>query len=156
MINIQSEAPLVLADESLITELLGDAIQEAHDVLSKFIPNGSELYIDEYNHSNIPSYRISITYTSAKSGRSMTKFSSLGSSLPTKGAKRYDSVVRFYMAPVLMTVAETAREFSRMAWRERRARQDAFLFGGGKARGNDIRVSDPVKDLDNLTFEELI
>lgn len=80
-----------------------------------------------------------------------------GESLPTdRGAIFY-----FYLRQLVLTQSEVAREFSRLYFLERRARQDAFLSG---ELGN-IRVSgettldgqsNGADESDKLNFKEYV
>lgn len=130
------------------------AIQEASSLLSSFIPEGSILNIIETNQLYCSRYLVTVTYVSKKSGYKIS-ITAKGDNLPTKDNKREDSIVKFYLAQVVLSPAEVGREFSRVYWREKRAKQDAFLFGGGASRGNDVRVSDPIRELDRLTHDQL-
>lgn len=121
-------------------------IAKAIELFAPHLPPNTVLTIEETDNRLCAKVIIRLTYTSTRSGRKMNMIAK-GDNVPTKD----DSTLRFYLMQLILTPAEIGREFSRLAWLEKRARQDAFLMGVDSGRG--IRVADPLASIDTLSFE---
>jgi hypothetical protein len=110
-------------------------IETALALFEGMLPESTTLTIEQHP-SLVKSYPYMYVfrceYTSKSSGRTMTVMAK-GQSLP---AER-DNSFYFYLHQLTLTPAETAREFSRLYFLERRARQDAWNSG----ESGNIRVS---------------
>ena len=122
-------------------------ITRAYDLLLNYTPKNTLLTIEETDGKLCYRYFVRLTYTSGKTGRKIT-LTAKGDTLPTED----DRILHFYTSQIVLSPSEIGREFSRISWYEKRARQDAFLKGMDK--GRSVRVADPVADLDKLVFEE--
>lgn len=107
-------------------------IEQAIELFTEYLPPRTVLTIEETNVRFMPKYIYRLQYTSKKSGRTMCMVCK-GDSLP----KTTDETFHFYRRQLTLTPTEVAREFSRIYYLERRAKQEAFLSG---QMGN-IRVS---------------
>lgn len=116
-------------------------LQAAYDLFKKYLPKEAEFEIDTRHE-----LMFRATYTSKRTGRKLTVVSK-GTCLPTNYQQ-----LRCHLVTIALTPAQQGKAFSRLAFYEKRARQEAFLFGGGKSRGNDVRVN--VDDGDNLTYRD--
>jgi len=126
-----------------------DEITRAYSLFLPHIPANSTLTIEETDQRLCAKYFVRLEYKSLNTGRKISLLAK-GDTLPTAD----NDTLRYYLSQILLSPAEVGREFSRIAFRERVARQDGFLFGGGKARGNDIRVSKQNEQADSLGFED--
>lgn len=122
-------------------------IEVAHDLLAKLLPSNTTLTIEETNMVNIKRYLIHVTYKSQKTGKTMGKTLRCDS-LPTP-----ENDIRFYTAPLVFSPKEIAREFNQMAWREKRARQEAWL-AAGKLSNQRIAREDEEEDVIPLRYND--
>ncbi len=107
------------------------------------IPEYTKLAIEKYDDALPPKYVLRLTYTSKTSGRTMCQVAK-GDRLPTT----HDALYYFYLRQIVLTPTEVAREFSTLYFRERRAKQDAFLAGD-----RSVTVSDKTARKDKLSYE---
>lgn len=123
-------------------------------LFAPFLPENTDLTIEETTISFMPKYIYRLMYTSKSSGRTMCMVAK-GDTLPAEDG----DCLKFYLRQLVLTPNESAREFSRLYFYERRARQDAFLRG----ESGNIRVSgkstvqgesDGAVIEDKLTFKE--
>lgn len=124
---------------------MGD-IQKAYDLFKTYLPVEAEFEIVETDCKLIAKYLFKTTYTSKNTGKRLS-YMSKAEHLPVC----YEEL-RCHLATIAKTPSEQGKAFSLLAFYEKRARQEAFLFGGGKSRGNDVRVN--VDDGDNLTYKD--
>lgn len=116
-------------------------MDEVYELFKNYIPEGATLSIEETDGKLIERYIFRLTYTSSKSGRKMS-MRCKGDRLPTKD----DGLLHFYLNQIVLSPREVSRKFSQLYFFEKRARQDAFLFGGGNTRGNSTTVSTHCED----------
>jgi len=123
-------------------------IIKAYNLFKPHVPPGATLTIEETDSKLCSRYYIRMEYTSKKSGRKISILAKGDHLPPTTNS------LRFYLAQIQLTPTEVAKEFSSIYYRERVARQNAFLFSGGKSRGNSVQVASAVQQIDKLVFEE--
>ena len=130
---------------------MGKDIERAYELFKPYLPEGTTLHIEQTDGKLIAKYIYRLTYTSVKSGRKLTILSK-GDSLPTED----DACLKFYLRQIVLDKKEIAAEFNRVYLRERYARQDAWLFSGGKSRGNSVMVIDGIGKSDSLEFNQTV
>lgn len=117
-------------------------IKTIEDMMSRHIPEGTVLTIREMVKPYLtgteprPMYVYSLRYTSAKSGRTMC-VTAKGNDLP-----RDEKSMWFYLRQIVLTPAEVSMRFNIITWRERKMRQEQWLY-----LGKDSRKSDGTGDL---------
>jgi hypothetical protein len=123
-----------------------NTLTRAYDLFLPYMPKNTLLTIEETDGRMCARFLVRLTYTSGKTGRKITLLAK-GNSLQISD----DTIRRYYTSQLVLSPSEIGREFSRISWYEKRARQDAFLKGMDK--GRSVRVSDPLASLDTLTFD---
>lgn len=93
------------------------------------LPPHTKIQIERARIKNHLHYIYRLQYTSKASGRTMCVIAK-GDTLPLKR----DDLYMFYLRQIVLTPKEAAREFSRLYFLERRAKQDEFLFGSKNIR----------------------
>lgn len=116
---------------SMVTPIPLTPLEHAHALYLPHLPDNAVLSIEETDGKLIARYIFRLTYTSAKSRRTLNMVAK-GESLPTE----YGELYNFYLRQIVLSPSEVAREFSRLYFYERNARQDMFLNNK-----NNIRVS---------------
>lgn len=122
-----------------------------------YIPDNTTLKIERSSINNYHMYVYRLTYISKKSGRTMCMVAK-GDSIPFSRDRLFD----FYLRQLTLSPTEAAREFSRLYFLERRARQDEFLFNAGKTsagladQAKNSRVSGTMEHKDTLSYEKYI
>lgn len=150
--------PLDLDYESLnVYEEPKDEIATTKALFGEFIPAGTMIIIEKNTGRIGAKFMFRLEYTSKRSGRKMF-MTAKGDELP----KEPGHLLSFYLRQLILEPSEVAREFSRLYFLERRAKQEAFLYGGDTGKEN-LRVSgkstisgalDGAEDADKLTAEE--
>lgn len=131
-----------------------ETVQTAISLMNKYIPTGTTLTIEQIDSSFCYKYVVRLQYTSLKSGRVMCMVAK-GDYLPLSD----NDLLRFYLRQLVIPTEDIACEFSRIAWREKRARQEQWLKSGRvkKSDGKDaILVSDVSHQQDNLGYTGFI
>lgn len=105
-------------------------ISIALELFQKYIPANTTLTIEETDSHLIYRYIFRLTYTSKSSGRTMCMIAK-GEALPAEEG----DLMYFYLRQLILTPAEQGREFSRLYFLERRARQEGFLRDGSTGQG---------------------
>lgn len=127
----------------------------AHRLMAPYLPVGTHLEIEETDSKLCSKYIMRLIYTSKKSGRKMSVLAK-GDNLPTLD----DSTLRFYVMQLVLTPSEVGREFSRLYFIEKRARQEMWLAMGKSSRkkdnsGDTLSVIDQGLNADKLDFRGL-
>lgn len=144
----------------MVTKILEQSsaarIEKAHDLMLPHLPPNTVLEIEETDQMLCSRYIMRLVYTSQRSGRRMNMVAK-GDNLPEQD----DATLRFYLMQLVLTPAEIGREFSRLYWLEKRARQDAWLSAGRTSRrkdgsGDEFSVVDKQLEADKLTYEDYI
>lgn len=155
-LNIAMVLPLGNEDEGIdeIAFVLSEK-QQAKERLEKalhlfdgYLPDNTKLTIESTDGHLIAKYIFRLQYTSKNSGRTMCMIAK-GDNLPEEHGHLFD----FYLRQLVLSPAEIGREFSRIAWLEKRARQDAFLSAG---KLDNIRVSEDLNLKDRLNYKDYI
>lgn len=127
------------------TTISADSLVEvATRLFSDRIPANTRLAIEETDGRLIAKYIIRLTYTSHKSGRQIT-VTTKGDTLPSTECP----LMHFYLNQIVLNPIEVGREFSRIYFLEKRARQEAFLFSK-----DNIRVSVKESEKDKLNYKD--
>lgn len=134
--------------EPTAEEIEAAAIERAISLYDGHLPENTILTIEHYVCKVSSDYVFRLQYTSQTSGRTMCIVAK-GSTLPTE----QDDIFKFYLRQLVLSPKEVAREFSRIAFMEKRARQDQFLALG--KLGNP-RVSDKQSHKDSLGYKDYI
>ena len=129
-------------------------IQKAYDLFQPYLPPNTKLSIEETDGKLCAKYLVRLQYTSHRSGRKM-HIMAKGDNLPTKD----DSTLRFYVLQIVLPPAEVGREFSRLYFLEKRAKQDAWLAMGKNSRNGDnsgdmFTIGDEIANKEKLMFED--
>lgn len=109
----------------------------ALELFTPYMPADSHLSIER----SCGNYLIRLRYISKKTGRSIF-ITAKGQRLPVSAE---DELLKWYLKQLILTPSEIAREFSRIYFLERRARQDAFL-NSSYEDGRRIKVSENSDD----------
>lgn len=109
-------------------------LAEAIKLLRSHMPPKTTLTVKETDGKLTSRYIFHLQYTSTKSRRTMT-LTAKTDSLPQK---EEDHIFRYIRSQLYLTPKEVGRAFGRLYFRERRARQEAFLRG----ENGNIRVTD--------------
>lgn len=123
------------------------AVDRAYELISRYIPANTKLTVEQTNNRLMSKYLVRLTYVSQKSGRTIT-ISAKGDTLPTQE----DEVLRFYVAQIVLTPQEAAREFNRVYFLEKRARQEAFINSNYKDSRRIAIVSALDEDKDKIGY----
>lgn len=94
-----------------------------------YIPENAELVIEQTDGKLCTKYLIRMFYTSPKSGRKLG-FLAKTDVLPTEHNEHFINCMR----QIVLSPQEVAKEFSIMYFREKRAKQEAFLFSNTNTR----------------------
>jgi hypothetical protein len=121
-------------------------IESVLELYEGHLPQDTLLTIEQSIGTLPLRYIFRLQYKSKSSGRTMVIMAK-GESLPSC----LDSLFYFYLKQLILSPSEVAREFSKLYFIERRARQDAFLAGD-----RSVTVSDKVSRKDALKFEEYV
>lgn len=100
-------------------------IEQATALFSEYIPPNTTISIEQYDSRCSYRYVIRLKYTSEKSGRTICMVAK-GDRLPVQA----DDTMLFYLRQIVLTPKEISREFNRVYFLERRAKQDYFLSLG--------------------------
>lgn len=113
-------------------------------LFEEHIPDNTVLSIEEHGGGRMPiRFVFRLEYTSKNSGRKMN-VTAKGDTLPSE----LDSLFDWYLRQLVLTPAEIGREFSRLYWYEKRAKQEAFLQGD-----RSVTVADKIAHKDALEFK---
>jgi hypothetical protein len=135
------------ADDTGLTD-----IEKATELFIGLTPEDTIVTIEEHSIGNYTYYVFKCMYTSKSSGRHIF-ITAKGEQLP----EDVGSLLDFYVRQLTMTASEVAREFSRLYFLERRAKQDAFINNGytrNSEGGDAFFVKDETASKDKLSFDE--
>lgn len=109
----------------------GNTIETALRLFDGYLPTNTILTIEETNcaYKGAYKYIYRLTYTSERSGRQLTIMAK-GDNL----ALVHDGVFSYYLHQLVLSPQEIRLKFNRIAFFERRAKQEQFLFGGKNTR----------------------
>lgn len=125
-------------------------IKVAERLFQSRIPTNTKIIIEPIDCQIYHGFNVRLEYTSSKSGKRMcTK--AKATDLPMSEGHLLD----FYLYQLVLTPKEIAQRFSRIAFLEKRAKQEAWLAMGKQSRNED-GDGDLIKIFDELTKEDML
>lgn len=121
-------------------------VEMAYDLIATHVPTNARIIITQTDGFLISRFLIRVIYTSHKSGRTIS-ITAKGDALPSAQGE----LLAFYTSQLPANNREVASHFSRIAWLEKRARQDQFLFSKDN---NRVSEKDAEKDMIPLPYNQ--